>query len=105
MEHTAPGQRLYAALLGTGACILLVRTTLLIAQGYLTILLSWVAALLLLELALDLGCIRGSIRWLVAGDEARARLPLRLGFFPDGLIDQYSTVCAYLQGRFSADHQ
>ena len=79
MEHTASRQRLYAALLGAGACILLFRTTLMIAQGYLGILLPWVAGLLLVELALDLGCLLGSIRWWVAGDEARARLPLRLG--------------------------
>jgi hypothetical protein len=79
MEHTASRQRLYAALLGPGACILLFRTTLMIAQGYLGILLPWVAGLLLVELALDLGCLLGSIRWWVAGDEARARLPLRLG--------------------------
>jgi hypothetical protein len=79
MEHTASRRRLYATLLGAGACILLFRTTLMIAQGYLGILLPWVAGLLLVELALDLGCLLGSIRWWVAGDEARARLPLRLG--------------------------
>jgi hypothetical protein len=79
MKHTASRQRLYAALLGAGACILLFRTTLMIAQGYLGILLPWVAGLLLVELALDLGCLLVSIRWWVAGDKARARLPLRLG--------------------------
>ena len=79
MEHTASRQRLYAALLGAGACILLFRTILMIAQGYLGILLPWVAGLLLVELALDLGCLLGCIRWWVAGDKARARLPLRLG--------------------------
>jgi hypothetical protein len=79
MEHTSSRQRLCAALLGAGACILLFRTTLMIAQGYLSILLPWVAGLLLVELALDLCCLLGSIRWSVAGGEARARLPLRLG--------------------------
>jgi hypothetical protein len=51
-----------AALLGAGACILLFRTILMIAQGYLGILLLWVAGLLLAELALDLGCLLGCIR-------------------------------------------
>ena len=67
MEHSASRQRLYAALLGAGACILLFRTILMIAQGYLGILLPWMAGLLLVELALDLGCLLGSIRWWVAG--------------------------------------
>ena len=79
MGNTASRQRLYAALLGAGACILLFRTTLMTAQGYLGILLPWLSGLLLVEMALDLGCLLGSIRWWVAGDGARARLPLRLG--------------------------
>ena len=39
----------------------------------------WVAILLVVELVLDLGCLLGSLRWCVAGDPERARLPLRLG--------------------------
>jgi hypothetical protein len=79
MKRTASRQRLYAALLGLGACVLLFRTILMIAQGYLGILVPWVAILLLVELALDLGCLVGSLRWCVAGNQERAGLPLRLG--------------------------
>jgi hypothetical protein len=79
MKQNISRQRVYAALLGLGACILLFRTALMTAQGYLGILLPWVAALLVIELALDLGCLIGSIRWCVAGNEERARFPLRLG--------------------------
>lgn len=79
MERSVFRQRLYAALLGLGACILLFRTTLMIAQGSLGILLPWVAILLVIELALDLGCLVGSLRWCVVGTEERAGLPLRLG--------------------------
>jgi len=79
MEQTVSRQRAYAALLGLGACILLFRTTLMTAQGYLGILLPWAAALLVVELSVDLGCLIASIRWCIAGNEERARLPLRLG--------------------------
>lgn len=79
MEQTVSRQRVYAALLGLGACILLFRATLMTVQGYLGILLPWVAALLVVELALDLGCLLATIRWWIAGVEARASLPLRLG--------------------------
>jgi hypothetical protein len=97
MEHTPSRQRLYAALLGAGACILLFRTTLMIAQGYLGVLLPWVAGLLLVELALDLGCLLGSIRWWVAGDDARARLPVRLG--EAAIILHAVRVLIYALGR------
>jgi hypothetical protein len=79
MERTVSRHRLYAALLGLGAGILLFRTVLMIAQGYLGRLVSWAAALLVVELLLNLGCLLGCLRWGIAGGEQQARLPLRLG--------------------------
>jgi len=79
MTRIAARQRLYAALLGLGACILLFRTVLMIAQGYLGILQPWVAILLVVELGLDLGCLLGCLRWLLTGDPQRARPALRRG--------------------------
>jgi hypothetical protein len=78
-ERGVSRQRVYAALLALGACILLFRTILMVAQGYLGVLVPWVAILLVAELVLDLGCLFGALRWCIADDEERARLPLRLG--------------------------
>lgn len=72
-------QRLYAGLLAIGAGILLYRTIAMLAEGILKTHMPWVSALLFAELLLDLGCLIGSIRWCVANDRDKARLPLRFG--------------------------
>ena len=72
-------QRLYASLLILGACILLYRTITMISQGSLGVLVLWVSALLIAELALDAGCLFTSIKWWIANRENKASLPLRFG--------------------------
>lgn len=72
-------QRLYASLLILGACILLFRTISMISQGSLDVLVPWVSALLIAELALDAGCLFTSIKWWIANHESKASVPLRFG--------------------------
>jgi len=72
-------QRLYASLLILGACILLFRTIMMLAQGALNVLVLWVSVLLFAELLIDLSCILSSIFWWINNDKNKARIPLRLG--------------------------
>jgi hypothetical protein len=70
-------QRLYASLIILGACILLFRTVMMLAQGAMTVLVPWVSALLLAECLLDVTTVLGSVRWWVTRAEGHARFPLR----------------------------
>jgi hypothetical protein len=79
MRITNSKQRLYASLLMLGACILLFRTIRMISQGALGVLVFTVAGLLVAELLVDALCLLSSLRWLLANDPAKARLPLRSG--------------------------
>lgn len=76
-DMSGPRQRLYASLVILGACILLFRTVLMMAQGAMAVLVAWVLGLLLAELVLDVATLAGSVRWWVTREEGHARLPLR----------------------------
>ncbi|UCF71160.1 MAG: hypothetical protein JSW49_02460 [candidate division WOR-3 bacterium] len=78
MSINASKQRLYASLLILGACILLIRTILMVFGGSLDVLVLWVSVLLFLEMLIDSGWLLSSVRWLVSGDGNRARNALRL---------------------------
>lgn len=56
-------QRLYASLVILGACILLFRTVLMMAQGAMAVLVAWVSGLLMAEFVLDVTTLAGSVRW------------------------------------------
>jgi hypothetical protein len=80
MTVTWSRQRVYAALLALGACVLLFRTvTMLAAEGAVGVLMPWVFGLLVAELLLDATTLLGSVRWWLSGAEACDRLPLRTG--------------------------
>ena len=74
---TRDRQRLYAALLVLGACVLLGRAAAMMAQGLLMVLVPWVSVLLVLELALDLVWLVGSIRWWLTREEEHGRMARR----------------------------
>ncbi len=77
--RTVRRQRLYAALLGLGASILLSRTIIMLRGGALDVLVGWVSALLVLELLIDTFTLLGSLRWCVTGAERHATPALRFG--------------------------
>ncbi len=79
MIQSGSKQRLYASLLFLGACVLLFRTSTMILQGDLEILVLWVSVLLIAEFLIDLGCAVFSVIWWKSNDAARDRTPLRLG--------------------------
>jgi hypothetical protein len=66
-------------------------------EGAFQQLLTWVAALLVLEFILDLLCIVISFRWLLANSWVRARLPLRLAAYAT-LLHAFR-VLIYVIGR------
>jgi hypothetical protein len=72
-------QRIYAALLSLGACILLFRTLAMLWAGALEVLMPWVSALLLLEMTIDIAVLATAIRWWVAASPEYDSTPLRLG--------------------------
>lgn len=72
-----PRQRLYASLVGLGICTLLFRTVVMLTDGSLTVLATWVSALLVAECVLDVTTFLASVRWWITGAERHARLPLR----------------------------
>jgi hypothetical protein len=76
---TVSRQRGYAALLALGACILLLRTVMMLSQGAWLVLMVWVGVLLIAELLLDGVTLLGSVRWWVTNAGQSARLPLRTG--------------------------
>jgi len=71
--------RLYSSLLALGACILLARTVVMLAQGALMVLVPWVSSLLLAESLLDVTTLLGSVRWWVREEATRERFALRAG--------------------------
>lgn len=80
MGMTWSRQRMYAALLALGACVLLFRSvTMLAAEGAVGVLMPWVFGLLVAELSVDVATLLGSVRWWLSGTEGHARLPLRTG--------------------------
>ena len=72
-------QRLYAFLLALGAAILLFRTVLMLAQGYLSVLVWWASGLLILEFLIDLSCLTGSLVWGIMNDKKYRGFSLRMG--------------------------
>lgn len=79
MKLKKPDQRLYASLIILGAGVLLYRAVTMINQGSLRVLVTWVAALLFLELLIDLSCFITSIPWWISKQKQKSRLPLILG--------------------------
>lgn len=79
MEKKVSRQRIYASLLALGACILLYRTTTMISQGALNILVLWVSALLIIEMLIDLSCLLTIIPWWISRERAKAKIPMRFG--------------------------
>lgn len=71
--------RLYAALLVLGAGILLYRTIALLTSGAWPVLMPWVIALDLVEMAIDVTVIVAAIRWGVSTRARHASLALRAG--------------------------
>jgi len=90
-------QRLFASLLILGACILLFRVFRMISQGAMDILVAWVSALLIAELIIDMVCLLSSIKWWIADDESKARIPLRTG--ASATILHAFRVLIYVIGR------
>jgi hypothetical protein len=74
----ASRQRFYASLLALGAAFLLFRTIMMTVQGYLTILVPWVASTVIIEAVLDLATLIFCLRWLKTASPAHASTPLRL---------------------------
>jgi hypothetical protein len=79
MTNSPPNQRLYAGLLALGACILICRTSTMVIQGSLSILVPWVSGLLIAEFLIDLGCLLACIHWWIKNEHKHSYLPLRLG--------------------------
>lgn len=71
--------RIYAALLMTGASVVAYRAVSMIANGYLSILVPWVAASIVLELCVDVACFLTCIPWMISGDSNRDSVPLQIG--------------------------
>jgi len=71
-------QRTYAAIVGLGIWVLLIRTILMVAQGYLVTFVPWVAALLAFELLLNASIFLSALWWWIGAVANRATLPLRL---------------------------
>jgi len=90
-------QRLYASLLILGACILLIRTIMLVAGGSFSVLVLWVSFLLTLEILIDTGWLVSSILWLISNDENRASLPLKLA--AGAIILHAIRVMIFVMGR------
>jgi len=90
-------QRIYATLLAAGALFLFTRTVIMIAGGSLTILVIWVAALLVAECVLDLTWLIASMRWWWTGKEMHSTLPLRLA--GSSILLHVSRVLVFALGR------
>jgi hypothetical protein len=76
--HPTSKNRLYASLLSLGAAFLLFRTIMMTVQGYLSILVPWVASTIIIEGALDLATLVFCLRWLKTASPDHASAPLRL---------------------------
>ena len=79
MKNRGSKQRLYAGLLGFGACILIYRTTRMMVEGAMVFLMLWVTVLLVMEFSIDAGCLFTTIKWWIKDDESYSSTPLRLG--------------------------
>jgi hypothetical protein len=90
-------QRLYAAFLILGACILLFRTIMMIYVGSLGVLVLWVSVLLVLEMLVDGGWLVSSIIWLISNDRTRAIVPLKLA--ATAIILHAIRVLIFVMGR------
>lgn len=97
MRSKISKQRLYASLLILGACILLIRTIMLVAGGSFSVLVLWVSFLLTLEILIDTGWLVSSILWLISNDENRASLPLKLA--AGAIILHAIRVMIFVMGR------
>ncbi|MFC1957040.1 hypothetical protein ACFLVY_01955 [Chloroflexota bacterium] len=96
--RTIAKQRIYALLLILGASILLFRTLrLLFFEQGLEILVLWVIILTIVESAIDISCIVGSLRWFISNDESKATFALRLG--AAAAIFHAIRVLIYVLGR------
>ena len=71
--------RFYAFLLILGSSILLYRVFTLISNGFLTMMAKWVAALLIIELLIDLVCLVLSIMWWRTNNKENEQNSLRFG--------------------------
>jgi hypothetical protein len=78
MKLSSLKQRGYASLIILGSGFLLYRTVMMMAQGYLTIFVWWVATLLILEFLVDVACLVSALYWWGTKDGKKSRLPLRL---------------------------
>ncbi len=78
MRQNFSNQRLYALLFILGACVLLSRTVIMLAQGSLGVLVWWVSILLIVEMLLDAGWLLGAMGWFIANNETWSHTPLRL---------------------------
>jgi hypothetical protein len=90
-------QRLYASLLILGSGFLFFRTIVMIYQGSLEIFVLWVAALLILELMIDAGCLFSSVIWWISNKKRKSILPLRLAAAV--IIVHAVRVLIYVLGR------
>ena len=90
-------QRVYALLVAGGAGILLGRVLAMLAEGSLTVLVPWVATLLLVEGALDLAWLAGAVRWAVAASAEHARPALR--FAAAAILVHAARVLIFVMGR------
>jgi len=79
MGSNGSKQRLYASALMLGAGVLIFRTTRMLWQGALEVLVLWVSILLIMELLVDAGCLVASLRWLIANEASKATAALRFG--------------------------
>jgi len=89
--------RIYAALLMTGASVVAYRAVSMMANGYLSILVSWVAASIVLELCFDVACFLTCIPWLTSGDSSRGSVPLQI--FALSTIVHAVRVLVFAMGR------
>ena len=89
--------RICAASLMTGASVLIYRTVSMISNGYLTILIPWVAGSILVELFLDAACFLTAIPWLISGERKRESVPLQIGALCT--VTHAARVLVYAAGR------
>ncbi|MFC2161219.1 hypothetical protein ACFLRW_00980 [Acidobacteriota bacterium] len=98
MKVTPSKQRIYSAILGLGAFILLFRTMrFLLVENALITHTWWVIALTFLEASLDLSCLVFCIPWFISNDKSKDSLPLFFGAV--AAILHAARVLIYALGR------
>jgi len=95
-------QRTYAAIVGLGIWVLLIRTILMTAQGYLSIFVPWVAGLLALELLLNASVFLSALWWWLGAVASRATLSLRLT--ATAIVVHAIRVAVFVLGRTGPWH-